>query len=94
MKDTSDLGFNFLRLDLSSVKVVVLSNASFADVPGLESNIGFVVLMVDNYNRENMVQYGFSRCHSVARSVIAAELYALFHAFNEVYMVQEVLYEF
>lgn len=46
-RDTSNGGLLFVPVDLESVKLVLFTDASFANVPDLKSQIGFVLAMVD-----------------------------------------------
>lgn len=89
MKGASDRGFQFNKRNVDSVRVVVLSEASFLSAPGMKSQLGLVVCMVDNLNRTNILHYGSSRYDRVSRSVIAAEVHTLVHAFDQAYMVHE-----
>lgn len=92
-KKTSDVGFRFINLDIDSAKVVVLSDASFANAPGSKRQVGPAVLMVDDRNHVDVVHYGSSRCRKVSRSVVGVEVYALVHAFDHAYMVHKTLEE-
>lgn len=90
LKGTSDLGLNFIILDVSSARVFVCSDKSFTNAPGMENQFIFFMLMVDNHNRANIVHYGSSKCHRVARAEMEAEVHALFYAFYRAYMIQKM----
>lgn len=92
-KETSDIGPKFIKLDVYSVNVIVLSSASFADVPVLKIPLGIAVLIVDDQNHANIVLYGSSRCHRLSRSVIAAEVHPLVRTSDPAYMAYETLEE-
>lgn len=53
--ETSDLGLNFIRLDVSSVRVFIRSDASFVNATGIRIQLGFAVFVVDNHNCANLV---------------------------------------
>lgn len=91
LKETSDVGLKFIKLDIDTVKVRVLSDAVFCKLTGLKGQIGFIVFMVDGQNHAILVHYGSSRCHRVSRSVMASQGYALVHAFDWAYMHRETL---
>lgn len=91
MKETSDLGLNFVRLEVSLVRVAVLSEASSANAPEVKSQLGFVVLMVCNHKRENIVHYESNRYHRVEQFLMTAEVRAFAYAFVHDYLLQEIL---
>lgn len=63
----------FVKLGMSSMRVVVISEACFANAPGLKSQLGYVISIADKERSANIVHYGSSRCHRVTRSAIAAK---------------------
>lgn len=87
MKETSDSGLDFVLLEIKSVPVVVLLDKSFANVAGLRSRLGFVILMVYGNGRANVVHYGSRLCHTVTKSVMVPEVHALVFAFELGYFV-------
>lgn len=93
MKETRNIDLKFNKLDVNSVRVVVLSNTSFANTPGMKSQFEFVVLIVDDQNQANIVHYGSSNCHRVSRSLMVAELHMFVHTFDIAYMIRETLEE-
>lgn len=87
MHITKENGLEFVRLDIESVRIVVLSDAPFANAAGLKSQLGFVVLMADSYRRVNVFHYGSASCHQITQLVTAAEVNALVCAFYHGYFV-------
>lgn len=75
------------------MRLVVLSNASFASAHDLTSQSGFVILMADESDCSNIVYYASSRCCCVSRSVMAAEVHALVHAVDMGMVAREALSE-
>lgn len=69
----------------------VLSDAIFANA--MKSQLCFVTLLADEHKRAEVVRYGSPRCHNISRSVMAAELYAPFSAFDNDFFVWEALDE-
>lgn len=57
IKETSDIDLKFIMLDVDSARVVALTDASFANAPGMKSKFGFVVVMVEDWNQVNKVHY-------------------------------------
>lgn len=72
----------FVKVDMTSIHVVVLSDASFANARYMRSLLGFVTLMAGEQRRANIFHYASKRCHRVSRSAMAAEVHALVHAFD------------
>lgn len=73
----------FRALDLSSVRLVCYSDAGFAShEDDLRSQLGFVIAMVDDAGRANVVAYASRKCRRVTRSVLASELLALVEGYD------------
>lgn len=89
LKETSDTGPKFVNLDVDSFKVIVLSDALFANASGLESQFGLVLFMIDDQNHANIVRHKSSRYHSVSQAVMVAEVHALVFVLDHVHMVCE-----
>lgn len=87
MKETSNIGLKFVKLYGYSVRDVVLSDTSFAIEAAMISQLGFVILMVDDHSRTNKVHYGSNRCHNVSQFVIAAEVHAFAYVCDNAYIV-------
>lgn len=75
------------------MRLVVLSDASFAFAPNLKSQIGYVMLMADNSRCANTVHYALGRYHRLLRSVMAAEVHSLVHALDMGMVVKKTLSE-
>lgn len=90
-KKTSNVGLNFKTLDPSTVRLMVFTDSSFANLPDVKSQIGFVVVATDDSDNYNILHYGSSRCRRVARSVMAAELLALVYGFDQAFLVKKCL---
>ena len=75
-------GLRFVRLDLTSLKLVIFTDASFANNHDLSSRIGFVITLVDSDNKANIIHWSSIKCKRVTRSVLASELYAMVHGFD------------
>lgn len=62
---------------METVRVIVVTDASFANARDLRSQLGYLVLMVDGQDNANIIHYGSRRCKRVTRSVMASEVHAL-----------------
>lgn len=90
---TSAEALHFVPLDEDSLRVVVVTDAAFANAEGFRSQLGFVILLVDKYNCANIVHYGSLRSPRVTRSVMAAELIALVVGFDHAFWVRKMVSE-
>jgi hypothetical protein len=88
--ESADLGLRFVQLDKDSVRIALFADASFANSDSYGSQIAFVVCLVDEQNRANIVHYGSQKCRRVVRSVMAAELHALVYGFDHAFMVKTI----
>lgn len=78
---------------MTSMPAVGVADDSFANAPGLNRQVDYVMLMADEEHRANVVQYGSSRGHCVIISIKAAEIYALIHAVNIDMIIRDALNE-
>ena len=93
MKDTKDQGLKYIPLYMDSAKLVLVSDASFANASGLKSQLGYLILRVDKYKNCNILHYAYNRCKRVCRSVMAAEVHAMVLGFDYVYIIRDLIYE-
>lgn len=66
--------FRFVPLDLPSLYVEVIVDASFATNCDSLSQIRFVVTLIDGSNNFNVLHYSSSKSRHIARSALDAEL--------------------
>lgn len=78
----TELGLSYGPLDLESVELCVYSDASFANCPDFRSQLGYVVFMRDKHDCCSLISWASNRSKRVTRSVLAAELFALSHAYD------------
>lgn len=86
-------GIGFVKSDMVTMRIVVISVASFAKVPGLKSRLAYTILMADKERCANNINYSSCRCHRVSRMVMAAEVHALIHAVEIGMLMKEILGE-
>lgn len=91
MKETKEDGLRYVRLDKESVRMVLLTDASFANARGFRSQLGFLILLVDNRGHANIVHYASQRCKRVTRSVMASELHALVAGFDAAFWLCDLV---
>ncbi|EED13482.1 hypothetical protein TSTA_097380 [Talaromyces stipitatus ATCC 10500] len=80
--DNAERGLRFVRLDLDLLCLVIFADLSFANNKDFSSQIGFVIVLVDAVNNENIVHWSLIKCKRVIRSVLASKLYAMVHGFD------------
>ena len=75
-------GLKFVPLDKNSLQLFVFTDSSFANNNDFSSQIGFVIVLKDRYNKANILHWSSIKCKRVTRSVLAAELYGMVHIFD------------
>jgi hypothetical protein len=75
-------GLPYVKLDRSSLQLVVFNDSSFANNRDLSSQIGYVICLADSTNAANILHWSSVKCKRVTRSVLAAELFAMVHGFD------------
>lgn len=93
LQDTGDVGQNYKNLDLSSVKIFVISDAAFGNSRVFKSQLGYVILLQDKHGTANIVHNCSNRCKGATRSVLATEPHALVLAFDQAYGLRELTTE-
>lgn len=77
-----NLKLKYGNVDLQSAEIHVFTDASFANNKDLSSQLGYVILIVDETGNCSILSWSSTKCKRVTRSVLAAELYALAHGFD------------
>jgi hypothetical protein len=85
----STRGLNFVRLNINALKLMVFTDAFFANVD-LHSQIGYVICLTDDV-KANIIHWSFTKCKRVTRSVLAAELYAMAHGFDSGSVIKSII---
>ena len=87
--DNPQRGLNFVPVDLSKAKLMVFTDGSFANNRDLSSQIGYVIMLVnenvhkDSFDiRGNLLHYSSTKCKRVTRSVLASEIYGMVSGFD------------
>ena len=88
---TKDVGIRFVPLDLDNCRLMLFTDSSFANTDKGKSQLGFVVILADKSGKGNILHYGSTMSKRIARSVLAVELLALVHGFDQAYVVQDML---
>jgi hypothetical protein len=75
-------GLRFVKLEKESLRLLVFTDASFANNKDLSSQIGYVLVLADDAGRANILHWSSTKCKRVTRSVLASELYGMVHGFD------------
>jgi hypothetical protein len=88
--DHSTRRLNFVRLNINALKLMIFIDAFFANVD-LHSQIDYVICLIDDLNKANIIHWFFTKCKRVIRSVLAAELYAMTHGFDSDSVIKSII---
>jgi hypothetical protein len=75
-------GLRFVKLEKESLKLLIFTDASFANNKDLSSQIGYVLVLADASGNANILHWSSVKCKRVTRSVLASELYGMVHGFD------------
>ncbi len=71
----------YVRLNQTSLRLVIFIDSSFANNSDLFSQIDYVICLADAIHA-NILHWSSIKCKRVTRSVLAAELFAMIHDFD------------
>lgn len=71
-----------MKLDKRLLRLIVFTDASFANNKDLSSQIGYILVLADSSNNANILHWSSIKCKRVTRSVLASELYGMVHGFD------------
>ena len=72
----------FVRLVKESLKLLIFTDASFANNRDLSSQIGYILVLADASGAANILHWSSIKYKRVTRSVLASELCAMVHRFD------------
>ena len=83
--DHMDRGIRMVPMDLSTAKLMVFTDGSFANNKDLSSQLGYLIVLVNESNgpegtftvRGNIIHWSSTKCKRITRSVLASELYGM-----------------
>lgn len=80
----------FIPLEISTARLIIVSNGSFANTRDLGSQLGHIILLPDDTGRANELNYGSNRCKRIVRRVMAAEVHARVLGFDYIFIIQHL----
>lgn len=92
-RETCKIGLTFDPFDRNTFGLALFTDASFANKEGLKSQLGYVIVLMDDNNKGNIVHYGSTACKRVTRYFMAAELHILAQGFGNAFLVRNILEE-
>lgn len=77
----------YKKLDMDTMRLALITDASFANAKQLRSQLEFLILMADRNETANLIHFGSSRCRRVTRSILAAEKHDLVLGFDQAFVM-------
>ncbi|KAF7570471.1 hypothetical protein PtrM4_104730 [Pyrenophora tritici-repentis] len=84
-----DRGLRYITVNLTEAKLMVFVDGSFANNKDLSSQLGFVLMLVNESIdantftiQGNIIHYSSTKCKRVTRSVLASEIYGMVNGFD------------
>jgi hypothetical protein len=71
-----------MPLDISSLSLLVFTDASFTNNKDLLLQIGFIIVLTDQNQSANILHWSLIKYKRVTHSVLASELYTLAYSFD------------
>merc|ERR1712148_115696 len=81
------------KIELQSVQMIVYTDASFANLPGGSSQLGYVVFIADAKGNSTPIAWASKKARRVARSTLTAETLAAVEGVDAGFAVKTVLEE-
>jgi hypothetical protein len=69
---------------------MIFIDASFANV-NLHSQIDYVICLIDDVNKANIIHWFSTKCKRIIRSVLTTELYAMIHEFESDSVIKSII---
>ena len=90
---TIECALKFSPLDINSMQIKVFADASYANIIDGGSQGGYIIFLVDKYERCNPVSWSSKRLQRVARSTLSAETQSAVEALESGCLLKQVLNE-
>jgi hypothetical protein len=83
---------NFVRLNIisSSLKLMIFIDVFFVNV-NLHFQIDYVICLIDDLNKVNIIHWFFTKCKRIIKSVLTIELYAMTHEFDADSVIKSII---
>ena len=94
MAHRDEVTLKFPQLDINTLRIIGISDASFANNKDLTSQLGFLVFLADGNDRVIPLIFKSYKARRVTRSVLAAELIAFSDLFDQSFTIASDLGKF
>jgi hypothetical protein len=84
-------GLRFIRLNRNQLKLMIFTDAAFANAFDLYSQIDYVICLTNDDVNVNLIHWSSIKCKRVIRSVLAAELYAMINGFDVEAIIKSII---
>lgn len=91
LKDKKQEGFNFVKIDLETARIVLLTETSFANEREMKSQLAFLVLMMEASGKAIIIHYRSTGCQRVIRSVMESDIHVLVLGFDYAYIIKDMI---
>lgn len=85
INDEPKLGIIVHKLNMNSLRILVHADASFANLPDLKTQLGFIVLLADDTLRVNWLHFRSYKFKPVVRSVLGGDTHSFADSFDAAY---------
>ena len=86
--ENADRGLRFVKLNTTSLKLIVFTDAVFANNTDYTSQIDFVICLTDGSNKANLIHWSSTKCKKITRNVLTAKLFAMTQRFDVASMLK------
>jgi hypothetical protein len=83
-------GLRFVSLNRNQLKLMIFTDAAFANTFDLHSQIDYVICLTNNIHA-NLIHWSSIKCKRITRSVLAAELYAMINGFDVEAVIKSII---
>ncbi len=80
-----------VRLNLTSLRLMIFTDSSFVNSRDLSSQIDYVICLTDFINTTNIIHWFSIKCKRMTRSVLAVELFVMIHDFDVDSILKSIL---
>ncbi len=88
--DHSIRELNFVRLNINFLKLMIFVDTFFPNV-NLHLQIDYVICLIDDLNKANIIHWFSTKCKRVIRSVLTTKLYAMTHEFDADSVIKSII---
>lgn len=86
-------GINFNKLDMMTAQIVLITDESFENARNMKIHLGYIILIKDENGNANKIHYGSKTFKRVTRSILEAEIHALFLGYDQEFVIYDILKE-